>query len=178
MANLFSIQKQQEYPIFGRFNTLYGDNLVEYCRILNEFQISILTVEEYKSLPEGTPQIEDIETDSFAYYIQKEGDTADTTNAGIVFNSDMIDFYGFNESEQLACVAHEIGHILYFFLDNKDNYPPGQGEEIYADSIAIRIGLSAELLSAIGKIERSGIFNDTLRRFGMRKVFLNHSLVV
>ncbi len=114
MTNLFPIQKQQEHPIFGLFNTRYGDILVGYCSLLSKFQINILTIEEYNDLPEGIQLIDDIEKEAFACFIQKEGDTADTTNACIIFNSSLIERFGFTEPEQHACIAHEIGHILFF----------------------------------------------------------------
>ena len=77
-----------------------------------------------------------------------------------------------NEKEQFASIAHEIGHILYFFMNNKADYPGQQGEEIYCDSIASKIGLTAELLSTIIKLENSGLFPDPASRFGMRKLVL------
>ena len=172
MTNLFPIQKQQEHPIFGRFNARYGDALVNYCPLLSKFQINILTVEEYKALPDGTPLIDDIEKEAFACFIQKEGETADTTNAGIIFNQSQIDFFDFTEPEQHACVAHEIGHILYFFLDNKSDYSDPYGEEIYSDSIATRLDLSSNLLSSIEKLGASGLFPDSISRFGKRVMSL------
>lgn len=171
MTNLFPIQKQQEHPIFGRFNVRYGDTLVNYCPLLSKFQINILTVEEYKALPAGTPLIDDIDIEAFACFIQKDGDTADTTNAGIVFNSALIDFFGFTEPEQHACIAHEIGHILFFF-DNVDQIKRGgQGEEIFADGVAAEISLAAEMFSAIEKMVNSGKYAHPESRFGMRKKY-------
>lgn len=41
MVNLFPILKQQEHPIFERFNALYWDILAENCPPLQEFQIAI-----------------------------------------------------------------------------------------------------------------------------------------
>lgn len=172
MTNLFPIQQQQEYPVFGLFNALYGDALVNYCPLLGKFQIGILTVDEYKALPGGTPLIDDIEIEAFASFIQKNGDTADTTYAGIVFNPALIDLFGLTEPEQHACIAHEIGHILYFFLDNKSDYPGPQGEEIYCDTIASKIRLSDSILSSIEKLETSGVYTDTSKRFGMRKIMI------
>lgn len=172
MTNLFSTQKQHEYPVFGRFNARHGVSLAEYCPLLNKFQINVLTVPEYQGLPEGTPVIDGIEIQPFASFITKYGDTADTTNAGIVINIPIIEQLGFTELEQHSAIAHEIGHILFFFLDNKVNYPGSCGEEIYCDSIAVRIGLSVELLSTIEKIENSGMFPDSTICFEIRKLII------
>lgn len=174
MAQLFSSQKQLVYPLFGRFNQEYGDALVTICPLLRKFEIDILTVEEYQALPEGTPLIEDITSQTFANFLQKDGDTADTTRAAIIYNATLIEQIGFTEPEQHAAIAHEIGHMLYFFLENKSDYPGPQGEEIYCDTIASRIGLSAPMLSALEKLETCGMFPNSLSRFGIRKVFLNH----
>lgn len=117
MAQLFSSQKQLVYPLFGRFNQEYGDALVTICPLLRKFEIDILTVEEYQALPEGTPLIEDITSQTFANFLQKDGDTADTTRAAIIYNATLIEQIGFTEPEQHAAIAHEIGHMLYFFLE-------------------------------------------------------------
>lgn len=172
MARLFPINMQQEHPIFGRFNDCYGDILVGYCQLLNKFQINILTVEEYNLFPGDIPQIEDIDSQPFASFIKKDDFDAETTIAGIVFCPPIIERIGLNEKEQFASIAHEIGHILYFFMNNKADYPGQQGEEIYCDSIASKIGLTAELLSTIIKLENSGLFPDPASRFGMRKLVL------
>lgn len=172
MVNLFSIQQQQEYPLFGRFNARYGDVLVDYCPLLSKFLINVLTVPDYKGLPDGAPVIDDIEIQPFASFITKYGETADTANAGIVINTPIIEQLGFTEPEQHSAIAHEIGHILFFFLDNKANYPGPCGEEIYCDSIAARIGLSVELLSTIEKLENSGLFPDSTSCFEIRKLII------
>lgn len=174
MAQLFSSQKQLVYPLFGRFNQEYGDALVTICPLLRKFEIDILTVEEYQALPEGTPLIEDITSQTFANFLQKDGDTADTTRAAIIYNATLIEQIGFTQPEQHAAIAHEIGHVLYFFLENKTNYPDPQGEEIYCDTIASRIGLSVPMLSALEKLETCDMFSKSLSCFDMRKVFLKH----
>lgn len=172
MPNIFPIQKQQEYPVFGHFNDCYGETLIEYCPLLNQFQINILTVDEYSDFSADLPAIDGVESQPFSSFIRKDGEKADTSIAGIVICEPLIESIGFNETEQYAAIAHEIGHILYFFLDYKERYPGSQGEEIFSDTIATRIGLSAGMLSVIDKLERCGLYSDVLSRFGMRKVML------
>lgn len=172
MSSLFTPKEQIEHPVFGRFNHLYGDALFKICPLLKKFSIKIYTVKEYKALTNDVPQILDIDTQTFANFIQKSGDTADTTQAAIVFNAALIRQMNFSEREQYASIAHEIGHFLYFFLDDKSIYSGVKGQEIYCDIIASRIGLSEDLFSAIEKLESSGIYSDSLSRFGMRKILL------
>ena len=169
MINLFPIQKQQEYPLFGRFNALYGEALTEYCPLLKDFQIDILTVEEYRANPGNLPIIEINEEDAFACSSDLQEDDAAFTTAGIIFNQDCIDRLGFTEEEQYAAIAHEIGHIIYRFSCLKEQFFGPQGKEIYADKVPCEIGLAKQMLSSIQKLESSGWFSNTLSRFGMRK---------
>ena len=78
------------------------------------------------------------------------------------------------ESEQLAAIAHEIGHILFFFLENKEDYPVPNGEEIYCDSIACKIGLSAEMLSIIIKLINDKNYSEFSCSLYIRKNILKH----
>lgn len=173
MTNLFPIQKQQEHPIFGRFNALYGDILAENCPPLQDFQISIFTKEEFEANPGDLPVIDLDENDAFACSSDKQGEAASSTKAGIIFNQAAIAHLRLSEDEQYAAIAHEIGHIIYRFYDKKEQFPKGQGEEIFADSIAAEIGLPEELLSLLEKMENSGLFPNSESRFGMRKKYLN-----
>ena len=148
MANLFPIQQQQEYPIFGRFNVRYGDTLADNCPPLQEFQIAIFTKEEFEANPRDLLAIDLDENDAFACS-------------------------RLTEEEQYAAIAHEIGHIIYRFSDKKEQFPKGQGEEIFADSIAAEIGLANEILSVIEKMEKEFYYDENKEsRFGMRKKYL------
>lgn len=180
MFQLFSNIDQSKYPIFGRFNTLYRDLLAERCPQLREFQILIFTVDDYLRNPCGLPLIDIDDNDAFAYSSDKQGDAISSTKAAIIFNESAIDRLGLTEEEQFAAIAHEIGHIIYRFSDNKAQFPKGQGEEIYSDGIAAEIGLAKPLLSLLEKLEIRGMFTDSESRFGMRKInlitFLNTSI--
>lgn len=169
MVNLFPIEKQQEHPIFGRFNALFGEKLVDYCSLLGKFQINVYSTEEYKRLPGDIPRIEDIDKQVFASFIVKYGVTADTTEAGIVYSELLLSTLRLNEAELFAAIAHEVGHILYFFLENKANYPGPQGEEVYSDGLACRLGLASPMLSTLKKIENSGICPYSESLFFTRK---------
>lgn len=167
MANLFSTDQR----IFEEFNQQYGDCLVSHYPLLGRFQVKIYSLDEYLHSSEGLPEVE-IQNQFSAFFVNKENAAIETTNAGIIYNESLIRQLGLTESEQFAAIAHEIGHILYFFLENKRDYPELQGEEIYADKLACEIGLSAEMLSTIEKLERSGISRDPISQFGMRKCMI------
>ena len=176
MHNLFNKQQQIEYPIFDEFNRLYGDDLVSICNLLLKFKINIHPIDQYKKLSSIMHKIEDIDTQPYAMYIYNDSQSAETTIAGIVFNDPIIQSLSLTKEEQFASIAHEIGHILYFYLVNQNDYPKPQGEEIFADKIVCKIGLSVPLASVIEKLEHSGWYSDSFSRFGMRKILLSTAL--
>lgn len=173
MHDLFNKQDQIEYPIFGEFNSLYGDDLATICNLLLKFKIGILPIEQYKRRSSSLPKIEDVDAEPYAAYIYNDTTYAETTIAGIVFNDSLIKSLSLTKEEQFASIAHEIGHILFFYLENQHDYPNPQDVEIFADKIACKIGLSVPLLSTIDKLENSGWYSDILSRFGMRKMLLS-----
>lgn len=172
MANLFPIEKQQKHPIFGRFNARYGDTIVDTWPQLGKFTIQVLTAEEFKADTHSLPPVDDIEEQPFFCSSDQTADKAETTIAGIMFSPQLIDRYGLIEEEQIASIAHEIGHIILRFREKDGNYEQPQSIEIFADKIACQLGLAKPLLSTIEKIENSGVFTDCLSRFGMRKLMI------
>ena len=169
MVNLFPIEQHQKYPIFGRFNALYGDTIVDNWPQLGKFTIQVLTTEEFEADTHGLPPVDDIEEQPFFCSSNQTEAKAETTIAGIMFNPQLIARYGLTEEEQIASIAHEIGHIVLRFREKDGNYEQPQSIEIFADKIACQLGLAKPLLSTIEKIENSGVFTDCLSRFGMRK---------
>lgn len=59
------------------------------------------------------------------------------------------DATGFSIEEQYALIAHEIGHFIAA-IERIQVY--GFDEEVFADSIAVKIGLRNEIVSAIQKL--------------------------
>ena len=166
MFDLFPEQEQQDYPIFGKFSHYYGGKVTSICHLLTKFKIRIYTLEKYLVCADNLPQIEDVDNQLFACFVKNDTPHAETTVEGIVFTQSLIDELELTESEQFAAIAHEIGHILYFYLENKDSYPC---EEIYADSIACRIGLSNPTISIIDKLISSGKYQDLEKQLEIRK---------
>lgn len=172
MAELFCYSQQDNFSIFKDFSALYGDRLSAYCNLLNKFKINILTIDEYNIALTTLPYVADIEKQPYASFIVKYGYAAETTKAGIVINTTHINNLQFTIDEQYAAIAHEIGHILYFFLDNKDMYPGQIGEEIYSDSIAARLSLAHEMISILSKLEESKMYMCYLHNIVERREIL------
>lgn len=161
MINIFPIQKQQEYPVFGHFNDRYGDILINHCPQLAKFQINILTSDEFCSSPGDLPMIELNSLDAFAYSSDLQEDDAAFTKAGIIINPTQIERLELTEEEQYAAIAHEIGHIIFRFSSLKDHYSDTLGQEVFADLVACEIGLHQQLLTIIHKLINSGMYADT-----------------
>jgi hypothetical protein len=172
MFDLFPKQEQQDYPIFGKFCHHYGSKITSICYLMTKFKIHVYTLDQYFASADDLPKIEDVQNQLFACFVKNDTMRAETTVAGIVFTQSLIDELGLTESEQFAAIAHEIGHILYFYSKNRDLYSSGQGEEIYADAIACKIGLADSMLSTIVKLERSKMYSDNQSLFNIRKTFI------
>ena len=172
MFDLFPEQEQRDYPIFGKFSHYYGGTLISICHLLTKFKIHVYTLEQYLAFADNFPKIEDVENQLFACFVKNDTPHAETTVAGLVFTQSLIDELELTESEQFAAIAHEIGHILYFYLENKNSYP---SEEVYADSVACRIGLKDSILSVIDKLICCGKYQDLANQLEIRKMFISNA---
>ena len=172
MFDLFPEQELQDYPIFGKFSHYYGGKVTSICHLLTKFKIHIYTLEKYLACADNLPKIEDVDNQLFACFVKNDTPHAETTVAGIVFTQSLIDELELTESEQFAAISHEIGHILYFYLENKDSYPC---EEVYADSVASRIGLKDLILSVIDKLICCGKYHDLDNQLRMRKLYISNT---
>ena len=172
MFDLFPEQEQLVYPIFEKFSHYYGGKVTSICHLLTKFKIHIYTLKKYLACADNLPKIEDVENQLFSCFVKNDTPHAETTVAGIVFTQLLIDELDLTESEQFAAIAHEIGHILYFYLENKDFYPC---DEVYADSIACRIGLKDSILSVIDKLICCGKYQDLESPLIIRKMFISNT---
>ena len=107
-----------------------------------------------------------------ANFVFKYEQDASTTLATIIVNEKVCKSFGFSKSELFAIIAHEIGHIIYFFSDCKDPENK-QAEEIFADHIAELLGLKNELKEVISKLITSDFFDyKTNNLLKIRKLML------
>lgn len=139
---------------------------------MTKFKIHVYTLDQYLCSADSLPQIEDVENQLFSCFVKNETIHAETTIAGIVFTQSLIDELNLTESEKFAAIAHEIGHVLYFYLGNKNSYP---SEEVYADSVACRIGLKDSILSVIDKLICCGKYQDLANQLEIRKMFISNA---
>ncbi|MFI3303983.1 MAG: hypothetical protein SNH71_04430 [Rikenellaceae bacterium] len=148
--------------VFNKFSELYHEKIIKNCSILGKFKIKVYTSAEYDKCKDNMPiLIESIHESSFSYYVNKESHDASTTDAAIVFNEELCDTLELTEEEQMSAIAHEIGHIIDYFRENKSDN--NQAKEIYADSIACKLDLTDYLLSTLKKILSSETIPEELK---------------
>lgn len=139
---------------FDDFNSLYSDNAINICPLLEKFHINIVYVSDAKNLN----FINLKPNDPMANYIEKCRPTAESTYAEIVVNEVVLNNLCLTEQELLAAIAHEIGHIIFYFLEDKSSCSEQLHEELISDMYACRIGLKESLSSLLNKLIQSGLY--------------------
>lgn len=167
---------------FNDFNQRYQTSVYKICPLLKDFSINIHTIDEYKKLLETHPEIpviDNLDEDVFGVYIFKSTSSAKGTISGIIINEKLCLDLKLTSGDKFAAIAHEIGHIMFFFLENKQIE-----EEFKADEFACKMGLSEELLGLLQKLKNSGIYNETttdhlrLRIEAIRRISTNFRSLV
>lgn len=152
-----------DFKEFNTFEEIYKSNVYSICDLLKKFSINVHTIGEYKKLLVIAPQlptIKNIDKDLFGCYILKETNDAKDTISGIIINEELCSQLELTTKDKLAAIAHEIGHIFFFFLKNKPI-----DEELKADEFACKMGLSIELLGLLEKIKKANIYDEATSKY-------------
>lgn len=169
------IVNHTDIDAFNKFNSLYENDLLGICHLLAKFSIDVYTVGQYLEIYD-VPSIDNVENEPFTNYIRKGHENASSTIAGIVINPVKCDSIKLDESELLAAIVHEVGHIIYFFTENKIVGGSFQ-EEVYSDNVALRLGLSQRLSSALDKLMNYGNYSTALvEQMMMRKNIIDKNI--
>lgn len=169
-GNLFDNQIRD--PVFDQFNHLYGERLFSICPFLSKFLIKILPLGDLIDAQIITE--EDAAFQAYLNHIEKMGEDASETRAYITKNEAIIRTLGLTLEEQYSAIAHEIGHILFFFHSIKDG-AGGQGEEIIADGYACTLGLKDSLLSVLNKLLGTTWYSEEIyRQIAHRIYWIEH----
>ena len=142
---------------FDTFNREYALKAISICNILSKFQI--IAVDYNDSL--YVDKIDLKEYEAFGNYINKEEYDASSTYAEIIVNEIVCSKFRLSEPEIMAAIAHEIGHIVFFFKSDKEQYV-GQAEEVYCDQFVCKIGLAKPLYTLLNKLVLSGDYQEEL----------------
>ena len=146
MEKLQLINNKTRMKVFDTFNEEYAELAISICNLLGKFQIHALYHYDSKHLDD----IGFDEFDSFASYINKEEYDASSTFAEIVVNEDKCKELCLTELEMLAAIAHEVGHIIFYFhTDRERNIGL---EEFLCDKYACRMNLATPLESLLRKL--------------------------
>ena len=75
----------------------------------------------------------------------------------IGYDENNIQSYNLDRNEQWAIIAHEIGHkiILYSDIDNVQNEAQSIQKEIECDKVAIKLGLTDPMRTALSKLRHN-----------------------
>lgn len=157
-------------PIFNSFEKQFGDRLISLFPILKKISIKTFSMQQYKSAQENyIIQIKYPEKQPLSCFIYNNTGAIEDTICGIVINDDLINSLKISEHEIYAGIAHEIGHILYFFAENKDV----NKEEFFADSVACKLNLKNEMCQLIEKVLMTNIYpQSTNNQLRIRQLFL------
>lgn len=95
----------------------------------------------------------------------------DINNGCIWYNEYKVNEIGLDKEECYACIAHELGHMID---SNQRNLEHQQDREIYADSIACKLGLGDSMISALYKMiayyqQPNGAADDNVCKDNLQK---------
>ena len=150
-------------PIYDTCELKYADKITSKNNILNKIHIEVTNIEDYLKQQNYLPIIENVEEQVMSCYILKKEESITSTIAGIVINPSFIERLSLSEQEIMACLAHEIGHIAYFFIENKKCYNSFY-QETYADEYALTIGLEEHLCSVLNKLIQSELYCENFKK--------------
>lgn len=155
------IDNRTKLMFFDCFNMRYSDQILALCPLLSKFKIAAITVEEYLHIAESfSTMISDIEKQMYSCLVDKKEYDASSTRAIIIANIDLYTKFNLSVDEHISAIAHEVGHIIHFFKDDKDS--DIVAEELYADGIASKLGLASPLYSVLDKLSQSDLYEKSI----------------
>lgn len=157
------IENHTKIVALDEFDRIFSEKAIGICPYLSKFSIHSYTKEQYENaeVKEKLPEIK-WDGSPLAFSLNKPDGDASLTLAVIVVDESCCELLELTNKEIMASTAHEIGHIIFFFLTNKAIYD-NVGEEIMADSYATRMGLGEQLKSTLTKLMESDLNSEGQR---------------
>lgn len=163
------IINKTSFGAFDSFNDKYSAKTIDICPILKKIHINVVSHSDSFYIE----QADFSDKDLFAFYINKEEDDASSTYAEIIVNEVHCSTLKLTDEEKLAALAHEIGHIIIYFREDKKECQ-GQAEEIYSDLYVCKMGLGDSLCTLIHKMINSGEYpNGLMNQMKTRLKWIN-----
>ncbi len=148
------IKNKTELEVFDTFNEKYSEFAISLCYLLTMFQIFAISTYDSEHVDDIGMKV----SDPFGCFINKTEYDASSTYAEIVINKKKCEELELSEQEIHAAIAHEIGHVIFFFIEDKENKK--DMEEVICDQYACRMGLADSLISLLDKLISSGDYSQ------------------
>ena len=140
------INNKTGLEVFDTLNEKYSEIAISLCYILAKFQIIAISTYDSKHIGD----IGMNESDTFGCFIDKTEYDASSTYAEIVINKKKCEELELSNQEIHAAIAHEIGHVIFYFIKDKENKK--DMEEVICDQYVCRMGLADSLASLLDKL--------------------------
>lgn len=129
------------------FEESYSHKAIEICAILSNYTIQVISKNDYESNPIAHEFADFDYNYTPLWFLHSEIED----EFYIVIDEGFCKELSFSEEELMACIAHEIGHIIYaFHAEYNDADEPMK--EFVADRYALEIGLGKELYTTLEKL--------------------------
>lgn len=151
------------FQYFDEFVQNYSKYIFAYYPHISNVLINFLSTEHYLKL-EDVPFIEKLEDDLFAFSCYRNNDKV---IGYIIFSPEKCSSFNFSHKECEAAIAHEVGHIIHYFNESLIGLPQIY-QEIKADEVASKLGLTNPLISILNKLIDCDYYSDS-KRSDMRK---------
>lgn len=133
--------------IIDTFNYKYAQLLIDKCNVLSNHTILVLSKTQYQYC-ELYNEFKNVDYDDTPLWFVHSSINDDFV---IIIDFEFCSRLKLSDDEIMASIAHEIGHIMYYFHDNYDDNDD-MLKELIADRYAIGIGLGKPLISTLEKL--------------------------
>lgn len=163
------LDNQTGRSFIDTFDEYYSDAFFGICNLLEKFKIKVVDAVNF-TVPETFKDDPDAEgMEPLRNFIQKTEYDASSTDATIVVDFALCDKIGIKGNMLLASIAHEVGHVIFFFLSNNETYD-NEAEEMKADTYAKKVHLDIPLIESLKLLINSGYYPVELCDQMMRRI--------
>lgn len=134
------------------FEEVCSHKAIEVCAILSNYTIQVISKIDYENSPVTNELMDFNYDDTPLWFIHSEIEDEFFIVVDEVFCKEL----NFSEEELMACIAHEIGHIMYAFYTEYDDADEPM-KEFVADRYALKMGLGKELFTTLEKLRNYNI---------------------
>lgn len=149
------IENRSDISCLSFFNEEFRSKIEELCPLLKQFTIYIVNKNDSKFTNDA--HLDD--NDAFGFYLVKDQAPISSTYVEIIVDKKICQKLNLTQSEMMAAIAHEIGHVIKFFRVDAEDLQ-GLEEEVCCDMYACRIGLATPLYSLLCKLIDSNLYNQ------------------